>query len=686
MDYTAFLPRPTTTPRYGNRSLHPPLIYHLPLSRSFVLILTYAVSGLAKLIVTQYFSHLGELNCPPVPSYFWGHLQLLHDAENTNLYMKWMEQLGPIFTYRGFIGGHRLVTMDTRAISHILSQPHEYPKPSFVRDTLSSMAGEQGLLVVEGEAHKRQRKILNPSFTASQVRELTPIFYDKASKLRDIWLDHIDSARTASKPKRHRPETSANRKLPPPLRSSACCSEPRRPSHKTLLSPATPTLPLTPPPRPDSPMFRLRQRFNTADSPSEGSTFALAQPHPPSRVDVLNWLGRATLDVIGLAGFGYTFDALVDDQNDLATAFAEVFSAARKFRFVTVLQAWFPILHYFHAKRNSIDRSLRTMHQIGTELIRNAHERLAHSGEAPTDFDFRERFEKSRLDSDGTLKGRDLLSLLIKSNIATADKERMSQNEILSQISTFMAAGHETTSSALTWTLYALSQHPACQSRLRAEISMLGTPTPTPETLNGLRYLDMVVRESLRLYSPVSQTMRVALKDDVVPVAVPYQDAKGKTRENIMIKKGDIISIPIQAMNKIKNVFGEDAENFILDLWSTRYRPERWERPPDPNAMPTLYSSILTFLYGGRACIGYRFALLEMKAFLFVLLRSISFENCPDIVIEKRLNVVTRPLVKSEPERGNQMPLLLSRVPQLVSAKTSPQQTVPTPSSLSDSD
>jgi hypothetical protein len=68
------------------------------------LVIAYAVSGLAKLVITQYFSHLGELNCPPVPSFFWGHLQLLHDAENTNLYMKWREQMGTIFTYRGFIG------------------------------------------------------------------------------------------------------------------------------------------------------------------------------------------------------------------------------------------------------------------------------------------------------------------------------------------------------------------------------------------------------------------------------------------------------------------------------------------------------------------------------------------------------------------------------------------------------
>ena len=67
-------------------------------------IIGYAVSGLVQLMVSQHFSQLGELNSPPVPSFFWGHLQLLHDAENTNLYIKWMDRLGSIFTYRGFIG------------------------------------------------------------------------------------------------------------------------------------------------------------------------------------------------------------------------------------------------------------------------------------------------------------------------------------------------------------------------------------------------------------------------------------------------------------------------------------------------------------------------------------------------------------------------------------------------------
>ena len=126
--------------------------------------------------------------------------------------------------------------------------------------------------------------------------------------------------------------------------------------------------------------LRLRRKGKAPYSPYENSTFAQAQnlqprspfatdekresvddeldlvddgldddanAEPCVRVDVLNWLGRATLDVIGLAGFGYAFDALVDDQNVLAAAFAEVFSAARQLRFITVLQAWFPILHYF---------------------------------------------------------------------------------------------------------------------------------------------------------------------------------------------------------------------------------------------------------------------------------------------------------------------------------------------------
>ncbi|KIP01654.1 hypothetical protein PHLGIDRAFT_123155 [Phlebiopsis gigantea 11061_1 CR5-6] len=62
---------------------------------------------------------------------------------------------------------------------------------------------------------------------------------------------------------------------------------------------------------------------------------------------------------------------------------------------------------------------------------------------------------------------------------------------------------------------------------------------------------------------------------------------------------------------------------------------------------------------GNRSCIGYRFALNEIKLFLCVLVRDVEFALDPWIEIEKRVNVVTRPCVKGEPHMGNQMPLRL---------------------------
>jgi hypothetical protein len=54
----------------------------------------------------------------------------------------------------------RLITTDLQALSHILAHAYDYPKPDFVKDSMAAIAGYDGLIVVEGEVHKRQRKIL----------------------------------------------------------------------------------------------------------------------------------------------------------------------------------------------------------------------------------------------------------------------------------------------------------------------------------------------------------------------------------------------------------------------------------------------------------------------------------------------------------------------------------------------
>ncbi|TFK40706.1 cytochrome P450 [Crucibulum laeve] len=577
----------------------------------FFLLVIAIVAKILFTLIQQRLSPLRHLPGPPSPSLFMGNLGEMHDQENTNLVARWEELYGSTFVYRGFLGGCRLMTTDPVAVAHILGNAYDYPKPDFIRTALATMAaGYDGLLTVEGDMHRKQRKILAPAFSSTHIKSLTPIFWAKATQLRDIWLTEIDSSEDA-----------------------------------------------------------------------EGHEKGV------SRIDVLVWLGRATLDVIGLAGFGYSFNSLTDDTNELANAFGVIFSTARKFRMITILQVWFPFLRRFRRNNTTMIQATNTMRRIGLELIEEKrraveeemHSKIAAEKKANGDQDM-------GIQGDKTTLGRDLLSVLIRSNrLATSPEQQMSVNEVLCQISTFIAAGHETTASAMTWCLYALARDAMVQKKLRAALLEVeqgvdspATRGPSFDTCSGdephlehqrheltnrimqCEYLDWVVRESLRVHAPVTNTMRVCMREeDHIPVQDGgFADREGRRRCGISVKKGDIISVPIQAINKSETLWGEDAQLF---------RPERWASPPaDIKAIPGLYSNTLTFLNGNplggnRACIGYKFALIEIKIFLYVLLKDMQFSIDPSMVIEKRVNVVTRPFVKSEPDSGNQMPLHISR-------------------------
>ena len=80
----------------------------------------------------------------------------------------------------------------------------------------------------------------------------------------------------------------------------------------------------------------------------------------------------------------------------------------------------------------------------------------------------------------------------------------------LAEVPTFLVAGHETTASATTWCLGDLSQSPAVLAKLREELFSIPTDTPTMEQLNALPYLDLVVRESLRMHPVIANTARAA--------------------------------------------------------------------------------------------------------------------------------------------------------------------------------
>jgi cytochrome P450 len=126
-----------------------------------------------------------------------------------------------------------------------------------------------------------------------------------------------------------------------------------------------------------------------------------------------------------------------------------------------------------------------------------------------------------------------------------------------------------------------MSNAPEIQMKLREELLSVDTETPSMDELTALPYLDAVVRETLRVHPPFPNSMRIAMKDDVLPVEKPYTDKHGVVHESIRytsvspvvnpmyilslscsISKGDVIIVPIVAINRSRELWGSDAHEF----------------------------------------------------------------------------------------------------------------------------
>ncbi|KAF8202811.1 cytochrome P450 [Mycena galopus ATCC 62051] len=335
----------------------------------------------------------------------------------------------------------------------------------------------------------------------------------------------------------------------------------------------------------------------------------LAQQEGAACIEVMSWLRRVTLDVIGQAGFNYRFDALDSSgkPNELNDAFTD-------------------LLHSPHANRYAGFRAaqgiapiLRFMPGPGWKFIRAARQKMMAIA---TQIVLKSKADIMALEGEKNLnEKRDLLSTLLKANMSTTipETQRLSDAEMVGQMLTFFFVGHETTSLATAWALHALSAHPPTQGKLREELLSMSTDNPTMEELNSLPYLEQVVRETMRVHAPVVHTQRMAMEDNLLPLSKPYIDKKGKSHNSLLIPAGQMIHIPILAINTDKDIWGEDAAEF---------KPERWEKIPDStSAIPSIWANLLTFFTGPHSCVGIRFSLVEMKALLFTLVRAFEFEE-----------------------------------------------------------
>ncbi|KAH9968096.1 cytochrome P450 [Russula dissimulans] len=368
-------------------------------------------------------------------------------------------------------------------------------------------------------------------------------------------------------------------------------------------------------------------------------------PDGSLKTDMYLWLNKVTLDIIGHTGFNHAFASLHQDgPHEIAEGFRKA-TIVDPFSIVFLMTALMPPTRLLPTERSrAIATTSQFLRSIGENMISQKKAEIL----AVTESDANSGVEKKNL------HGRDLVSVLIRANMARdiPDNARMSDEEILAQVPTFLLAGHETTSTAVVWALYALACNRAAYAKLTVEARGYYTDSPSMEELNGMTYLDYVIREVLRLHPPVTNTDRVAKEDVVVPLSEPFTDRHGVERHEFRLRKGDVVIVPILAVHRRKSLWGEDADEF---------KPERWEAIPEAaKAIPGVFSNLLTFITGTHACVGYRFSLIEMKAILFSFIRAFDFELAvpPSSVVRKTM-IVARPFLASEPDSGPQLPLVI---------------------------
>lgn len=135
------------------------------------------------------------------------------------------------------------------------------------------------------------------------------------------------------------------------------------------------------------------------------------------------------------------------------------------------------------------------------------------------------------------------------------------QNLARTEIKTFLVTGHETTATAMAWGIYELACNQRVQTKLRKELIAMKEQNEQPsiDELMALPYFDGVVKEMLRLRTPIPYTMRVATKDDVIPLKTPFVGKDGKTYHELRCQSGDMFIIPLEGMNRDRTIWGPDA-------------------------------------------------------------------------------------------------------------------------------
>ncbi|KAH9935148.1 cytochrome P450 [Epithele typhae] len=336
--------------------------------------------------------------------------------------------------------------------------------------------------------------------------------------------------------------------------------------------------------------------------------------HGAAEINVHESIAPATLEAIGEAAFDYKLGVLGNEASELGGAYrnlvASIFSSPSNARIFSQAVAhyipmWIQDYIYDNIPSKGLEKARinrQAAHKVANELLEMKTEALLSGKEH-----------------------RDVMSILVRENAKEPSESRLSHAEIVAQMRTLMLAGQETTSNTLSWLLRELAHQPAVQARLRAEIHAAeralvarGAAEFTVADFEAMPYLQAVLKEHLRFNPPLPHLFRQSARQDVLPLAVPLRTRSGRVVTELPIRAGLRVVLSICAYHRNPDVWGADADVFNPDRWLDASKAR-------PAVNVGVYSNLLTFAGGVRGCIGWRFAIYELQAFLVELVSQFRF-------------------------------------------------------------
>ncbi|KAA8517897.1 hypothetical protein F0562_015371 [Nyssa sinensis] len=266
-------------------------------------------------------------------------------------------------------------------------------------------------------------------------------------------------------------------------------------------------------------------------------------------------------------------------------------------RFMYAVPLFFKIIKYFNiGSEQKLQKSIITVHEYADKIIRSKTKGIAEK------------------------KDEDLLSRFIGNG-------ENSPEFLRDIVISFILAGRDTTSSALTWFFWLLSSKPDVQKNILQELKMIRVRGGNTigysysfDELREMHYLHAALSEALRLYPPVPVDTKTCQEDDVLP-------------DGTFVGKGWSVTYHSYAMGRMESVWGKDC---------CKFRPERWLengacRQESPYRFPVFHA-------GPRMCLGKDMAYIQMKSIVASVIErfEIDLENkdkCPEHLLSLTLRM-----------------------------------------------